>query len=118
MEYRIVRKDGQIRWVQELVRNVVGTDEKPVWVQGAVYDVTPRKHVEQELQQANSRLSQSLMETEEHNQEIVLLQEMGDLFQTCQTTEETCQVFEQYIVQMFPEIIRGFIFLSKERLFP
>jgi diguanylate cyclase (GGDEF)-like protein/PAS domain S-box-containing protein len=103
LEYRILRKDGQIRWVQELVRNVVGTNENPVWVQGAVYDITPRKQVEHELQQANSRLSQSLMETEEHNQEIVLLQEMGDLFQTCQTAEETCQVFEQYIVQIFPE---------------
>jgi diguanylate cyclase (GGDEF)-like protein/PAS domain S-box-containing protein len=113
LEYRIVRKDGQIRWVQELVRNVVGTDENPVWVQGAVYDITPRKQVEQELQQANSRLSQSLMETEEHNQEIVLLQEMGDLFQTCQTTEETCQVFEQYIVQIFPESSGALYFFQK-----
>jgi len=48
-EYRIVRKDGQIRWVHELIQNACDDSGKPNLVQGAIYDITERKQMEQDL---------------------------------------------------------------------
>lgn len=48
-EYRIVHKNGQVRWVHELIQNVCDDSGKPVLVQGALYDVTERKHMEEDL---------------------------------------------------------------------
>lgn len=55
-EYRIVRKDGQIRWVHEMFRNLSSESGKPVIVEGCIYDVTERKRVEQALRESEERL--------------------------------------------------------------
>ena len=55
-EYRIMRKDGQICWVHELICNVCDAFGKPVSVQGAIYDITARKDAEQELIKTRERL--------------------------------------------------------------
>ncbi len=51
-EYRILRKDGTVRWVHEYVQNVSDTSGKPSHVQGALYDVTDRKQIEEALKQS------------------------------------------------------------------
>jgi len=48
-EYRIVRKDGGIRWVREFIRNVCDGSGRPSFVHGAIYDITGRKLVEERL---------------------------------------------------------------------
>jgi two-component system cell cycle sensor histidine kinase/response regulator CckA len=48
-EYRILNKNGQIRWVQEYVTNRLDDSEKPVYYEGTIYDITDRKHTETEL---------------------------------------------------------------------
>lgn len=55
-EYRIVRKDGQIRWVHELIQNVCDDSGKPSLVQGVLYDVTDRKRMEEDLRKYRERL--------------------------------------------------------------
>ncbi len=57
-EYRIVRKDGQIRWVKESVRNLCDSSGAPALVQGAIYDITERKRVEAELEQYREHLEE------------------------------------------------------------
>jgi len=42
-EYRIVRKDGKIRWVHEVIRNICDESGMPFRVEGAIYDITDRK---------------------------------------------------------------------------
>ncbi len=54
-EYRIKRKDGQIRWVNELIQNICDTAGQPIFVQGALYDITERKQAEEELRRAHER---------------------------------------------------------------
>ncbi len=54
-EYRIVRKDGKVRWVREMIRNVTDSAGVPTHVQGAVYDITEQKRVEQELRESEER---------------------------------------------------------------
>jgi len=50
-EYRIVRKDGRVRWVHELVENVCDDSGKPIYVQGALYDITDLKEMHEQVLQ-------------------------------------------------------------------
>ncbi|MFA5742546.1 MAG: PAS domain-containing protein [Candidatus Paceibacterota bacterium] len=44
-EYRIVRKDGNLRWVHEMIQYFYDND-KPAWMQSTAYDITERKEAE------------------------------------------------------------------------
>jgi PAS domain S-box-containing protein len=46
LEYRIVRADGTIRWVLDLMNTVRDADAKPLFEQGFLVDVTERKESE------------------------------------------------------------------------
>jgi PAS domain S-box-containing protein len=61
-EYRILRKDGQVRWVNELVRNICDDSGKPAWVQGTIYDITERKEAETELAEYREHLERLVTE--------------------------------------------------------
>ena len=50
-EYRITRKDGQIIWVSDTAVVVPGSDEHPL-MEGIIVDITERKALENQLQQA------------------------------------------------------------------
>jgi PAS domain S-box-containing protein len=49
VEYRIRRKDGSVRWVQERGRGILGDDGRPMFLDGVVFDITDRKAAEAEL---------------------------------------------------------------------
>jgi diguanylate cyclase (GGDEF)-like protein/PAS domain S-box-containing protein len=48
-EYRIVCKDGQSRWVHELIQNVRDDAGKPIYIHGSLFDISDRKHMEEEI---------------------------------------------------------------------
>ena len=47
-EYRILSKDGQIKWVHEFARNVCDESGRPEYVEGVMYDISNRKKIEEE----------------------------------------------------------------------
>jgi len=49
IDYRLVRADGEVRYVQEIARAVAGGDGKVAELVGTLQDVTQRKKVELEL---------------------------------------------------------------------
>jgi PAS domain S-box-containing protein len=50
-EYRIISGDGKIRWVHEMVRNIIDASEgKTRFYQGIILDITMRKRIEEELE--------------------------------------------------------------------
>ncbi len=57
-EYRVVRKDGTLRWVHERIQNVCDDSGKPCLVQGAIYDVTERKRAEEALKESEEEYRQ------------------------------------------------------------
>ncbi|MHA2364143.1 MAG: PAS domain-containing sensor histidine kinase [Candidatus Hodarchaeales archaeon] len=51
IEHRIIRKDGQIRWVYENCQNVCDFSGRPVYVQGTIIDISNRKVAEKALRE-------------------------------------------------------------------
>jgi len=58
-EYRILRNDGQIRWIHEIIQNIRDGSGKPKLLQGVLYDVTERKLVEEERTRLEAQLRQA-----------------------------------------------------------
>src|ERR687896_675046 len=49
LEYRIIRADGGIAWVYEKGQGVFGPDGEVLWLDGAIFDITERKLLQEEL---------------------------------------------------------------------
>ncbi len=54
-EYRVVARDGAVRWFRDRGRVIKDEEGKPVWWQGVMLDITDRKLVEMALLEANQR---------------------------------------------------------------
>lgn len=50
-EYRILQKDGRVRWIKEFIQNVCDHTGSPAAIQAIVYDHTDSKAIEEKLQQ-------------------------------------------------------------------
>jgi PAS domain S-box-containing protein len=79
-EFRIIRgtggPGGEIRWLSSQGMLVRDNDGRPVRVLGMLYDVTPRKQVEEQLRQLNERLETEVeAQTEELRESIGRLQD-------------------------------------------
>lgn len=49
IEYRVIRVDGNLRWVREVGRSTFSQDGDVIWLNGAIFDITKRKKEEAEL---------------------------------------------------------------------
>jgi PAS domain S-box-containing protein len=56
VEHRIVRPDGQVRWVHQAAEVVFGADGKPVQMIGMVEDITDRRDAAEKLKARNDEL--------------------------------------------------------------
>ncbi len=51
-EYRVIDSDQQVHWVYAKGKSIYDSEGKPVFIDGAIFDITARKLVEQELEKA------------------------------------------------------------------
>jgi len=58
-EYRIVRKDGQVRWLRDHIRNLCDPSGRPFRIEGRIYDITERKLAEQALRESEERFRET-----------------------------------------------------------
>lgn len=65
-------------------------------------DITERKRQEEALRQANEQLSRSLEDLQGYNRELVLLGEMSEMLQRCETVEEAYKVATEFAQRLFP----------------
>ncbi|HNW37998.1 MAG TPA: histidine kinase dimerization/phosphoacceptor domain -containing protein, partial [Methanosarcina vacuolata] len=49
VDFRIIHRDGKIRWLHEIYQKVLGKDGKTKYYQGTIYDITERKETEEFL---------------------------------------------------------------------
>lgn len=57
-EYRIIRKDGKIRWVHEVIRNICDSKGKPIHIDGTILDITGLKTSEKARSKAERELEE------------------------------------------------------------
>ncbi|MBU4355688.1 MAG: PAS domain S-box protein [Proteobacteria bacterium] len=80
-EYRIRKKDGEIRWIQDLVQMFTDSAGKIDYVNGILFDITDRKQAEERLQ----RTSRALKALSACNQALVhATHETGFLTDVCE----------------------------------
>jgi PAS domain S-box-containing protein len=56
IEYRIIKKDGEIRWVFESGQGIYDDDDKVSYVDGCIFDITRRKNTEAALAKSKDEI--------------------------------------------------------------
>lgn len=57
LEYRITHRDGSIRWMAERGQATLDENGEPLYLDGAIFDVTKRKQAEEELRALKNSLA-------------------------------------------------------------
>jgi PAS domain S-box-containing protein len=69
-EFRIIRKDGQIRWLAVRGRMISNTSDEPVQMAGVNFDITDIKRAREAEQLAQMQLAAKVAQLEQKNQEL------------------------------------------------
>jgi len=103
---------GEPRWM--LTTKVPLRDQQGnvIGVVGIGRDITERRQVEEALHRANEKLTTWVGELEQRNREARLLNEMGEMLQSCQHIEDAYDVIGQYSKQIFPDLMGAFYVLN------
>jgi diguanylate cyclase (GGDEF)-like protein/PAS domain S-box-containing protein len=99
-ELEIISKE-KTRVTLEISTRPVFRGGRAVAVQGIARDVTKRKKIESELQEANQKLEAWVGELERRTREMTLLSDMSDVLRACVTTEEAYNVIVRVAQQIF-----------------
>jgi diguanylate cyclase (GGDEF)-like protein/PAS domain S-box-containing protein len=114
-EHRIVRPDGQVRVLQARGEPVLDADGVPLRMVGTGQDVTEARQSEDRLQRANARLAGTVRELERHDREVSVINQMGDMLQSCMSEPEAYAVIAQFAGQLFPDDAGGMGILAPNR---
>jgi diguanylate cyclase (GGDEF)-like protein len=89
-----------------LVRLSIAPGYEHTWskVFFSIIEITDLKNTEAALQKANKELIHYVNTLQQRNREISMLNEMGDLLQSCRTIEDAYSVFSYSIEQLFPDL--------------
>jgi PAS domain S-box-containing protein len=71
IEYRIIRIDGSIRWVNEIFQKICRVNGKPVLYQGTLYDITERKETEEFLAKMEIARKQEIHHRIKNNLQVI-----------------------------------------------
>lgn len=58
LEYRIIRRDGSVRWVYEKGQGVFAVDGNLLWLDGVLFDITEHKQTQEELRVSEEQFRQ------------------------------------------------------------
>jgi diguanylate cyclase (GGDEF)-like protein/PAS domain S-box-containing protein len=94
MEYRLMRPDGSVRWIDARSFPVRDSQGKFIRAVGIAEDITVRRLKEKNLEEAHQKLNSALAEAEQLAQEAAGLTELLDILQSCQTAEEAYKITE------------------------
>lgn len=114
MEYRI--KDAHDRWRWFISREMVfsrNAEGLPNQILGTATDITSRKRAEEELQQANVKLTGWVSELELRNQEMDMLGQMNEFLQACLSVDEAYKALDTLLQPLFPGT-SGAVFMMNE----
>ncbi len=76
-------------------------------------DITERKQTEEAAQEVNEKLTRWVNDLEQRNRETMLLGQMSEFLQACNSTEEAYQVINELLQPFFP-LLSGSLFVTKD----
>jgi len=100
-EPEIMAKDGRTVALEVSTRLITEAG-KAIGVQGMARDITKRRQTEAALEEANRKLTAWVNELEARTRQTALLNEMGELLQSCLTTEEAYAAIGAFTPRLFP----------------
>jgi diguanylate cyclase (GGDEF)-like protein/PAS domain S-box-containing protein len=101
LEREISRPDTTRRRVQELIFPIQ-TEEG--YTAGSIFrDVSDRMAAELVQKEMNEKLTLTVHELRERNHDAEVLNEMGDMLQSCLTVDDAYEVVRQFAAKIFPE---------------
>lgn len=102
-DFKFRRKDSSDLWAIVSTQTVVGDDGQFSGALGLITDITERKEAEEALQVVNEELTRWIKELEQRTREIGLINELGELLQTCLIDAEAFTVISSLGPRLFPE---------------
>lgn len=113
IEYIFQRPDGKVRTMQSQTFPI-RLGERLILC-AINRDVTENRRASEALEQANEQLKQKVNELEMRSEQDVLLNEMGELLQSCRNVDEAYAVVRQYIAPLFAGQAGALFSLNPER---
>lgn len=89
---------------------------KVIGILGTYDDITERRDAEQQLKEANEKLTSLVKNLEQRNHEAQLLRQMDDLLQVCNTSDEAYIVLTQFGPQLFPGTSGALFIMGNSRV--
>lgn len=89
VEYRIVRPDGEVRWISDIGRAEYDKEDRPIRMVGTVQDITERKRAEKELIEREQTIKAMAMEL------------------SVAEERERCRIAEELHDQVVPKLVLG-----------
>ncbi|WP_298819341.1 sensor domain-containing diguanylate cyclase [Chloroflexus sp.] len=106
------RRDNTLVPIHSVV--VLVRDEKgaPTGIVAVNRDMSERRHFEQLLMKVNQRLEEAMIEAQRQANEVLLVNELHDLLQVCQTRSEAANVIAFSLQRIFPRQI-GYVLVRQ-----
>lgn len=106
-------RSGRRRWFSTTKVPLRDGSGNILGVVGVGQDVTNRKEAEEALRQANEKLTHYVDTLQKSNKEALLLNEVGDLLQSCRVDQDVFTIIEKYAGELFPGLCGGIYILHK-----
>lgn len=109
----LLRADGGKRWVLKTVVQVTlkGKD----YLLESFIDITERRQWEEAIQTTNDKLHAVVAQVEQSNRIMTLANEMADMLQACQTSEEAYNAIGHFMPRFFPDEAGALYMLNNSR---
>ena len=99
---RNLHKNGEIVWLSTSGVPVLDAQGNFLGYRGANIDITERRKAQEALENANIQLKAMVQEVEKRNRNMALLNDMSEMLQTCQTSEEAFAAISHFVPKFFP----------------
>ena len=93
---------GTIVWLSTSGVPVLDASGNLLGYRGADIDITERRKAQEALENANIQLQALVQDADERNRNMALLNDMSDMLQTCQTSEEAFAAISHFVPKFFP----------------
>ncbi len=111
-EYRIRHRDDRLIWIQDRSQLVLNQQGQIDYISGVLFDITDRWQIDNALRSSKEELTSTVQALEKRNCELTLLNEMGDMLQSCVSTAEAHGVIGNFLQQIFPEDAGAFLVID------